>query len=91
MEMQIDDSENLGECSKPKELPTKKSSHVPWYLTIYTVFQTFKTTCFHRVEQYRPQTFDDITGNEDTVKRLSIFAQQGNLPNIILAVFIGFD
>ncbi|KAB0791224.1 hypothetical protein PPYR_03024 [Photinus pyralis] len=37
------------------------------------------------IEKYRPQTFADIVGNEDTIKRLSIFSQQGNVPNIIIA------
>ena len=37
------------------------------------------------VEKYRPLNLDDVVGNEDTVKRLKIIAQDGNLPNIILA------
>ncbi|XP_057326877.1 replication factor C subunit 2 [Microplitis mediator] len=37
------------------------------------------------IEKYRPQTFDDIIGNEDTVARLSVFAKHGNAPNIIIA------
>ena len=37
------------------------------------------------VEKYRPFNLDDVVGNEDTVKRLKIIAQDGNLPNIILA------
>ncbi|KAK5638059.1 hypothetical protein RI129_012354 [Pyrocoelia pectoralis] len=37
------------------------------------------------IEKYRPQSFEDIVGNEDTIKRLSIFSQQGNVPNIIIA------
>ncbi|XP_046744692.1 replication factor C subunit 2 [Diprion similis] len=37
------------------------------------------------VEKYRPQVFSDIVGNEDTVARLSVFAQNGNAPNIIIA------
>lgn len=38
-----------------------------------------------RIEKYRPQVFSDIVGNEDTVSRLSVFAQHGNCPNIIIA------
>lgn len=41
---------------------------------------------FFRIEKYRPQTFHEIVGNEDTVTRLSIFSKQGNVPNIIIAV-----
>ena len=37
------------------------------------------------IEKYRPQVFSDIVGNEDTVSRLSVFAQHGNCPNIIIA------
>ncbi|KAL3269310.1 hypothetical protein HHI36_008383 [Cryptolaemus montrouzieri] len=37
------------------------------------------------IEKYRPQTFEDIVGNEDTIHRLSIFSKKGNVPNIIVA------
>jgi len=37
------------------------------------------------IEKYRPKSFLDIMGNEENVSRLSIFAQEGNLPNIIIA------
>lgn len=43
-----------------------------------------------RIEKYRPQTFQEIVGNEDTTNRLSIIAKQGNLPNLIIAVTILF-
>lgn len=38
-----------------------------------------------RVEKYRPETFDEIVGNEGAISRLAIFAEKGNVPNIILA------
>lgn len=39
----------------------------------------------HRIEKYRPQKFEEIVGNEDTISRLAVFATQGNAPNIIIA------
>lgn len=41
-----------------------------------------------RIEKYRPTTFPEIVGNEETVARLEVFAKQGNVPNIIIAVSI---
>uniref|UniRef100_A0A0K8T2R4 Replication factor C subunit 2 n=1 Tax=Lygus hesperus TaxID=30085 RepID=A0A0K8T2R4_LYGHE len=37
------------------------------------------------IEKYRPQTFEEIVGNEDLVSRLEVFSQSGNTPNIIIA------
>lgn len=39
-----------------------------------------------RIEKYRPKTFSDIVGNEETVLRLEKFSASGNVPNIIIAV-----
>lgn len=39
-----------------------------------------------QVEKYRPHLIKDIVGNADAVDRLQVIAEEGNLPNIILAV-----
>lgn len=39
-----------------------------------------------RIEKYRPKSFTDIVGNEETVLRLEKFSSCGNVPNIIIAV-----
>jgi replication factor C subunit 2/4 len=37
------------------------------------------------LEKYRPRVMEDVVGNEDTVGRLQVLAQQGNMPNLILS------
>merc|ERR1712038_833494 len=37
------------------------------------------------IEKYRPTAFSEIVGNPETVSRLSVFAKDGNVPNIIIA------
>ena len=37
------------------------------------------------IEKYRPQTLQDVVGNEETVLRLQAIAVDGNLPNLILS------
>jgi replication factor C subunit 2/4 len=36
------------------------------------------------VERYRPETLEDVVGNEDTIVRLRAIAKDGNMPNLIL-------
>lgn len=40
------------------------------------------------VEKYRPLEIKDIVGNEETIQRLQIIAEEGNLPNIIISVLL---
>jgi len=37
------------------------------------------------VEKYRPQRIKDVVGNVDAVARLKVIAEEGNVPNLILA------
>jgi hypothetical protein len=38
------------------------------------------------VEKYRPIEIQDIVGNEETVSRLQVIAEEGNMPNLIITV-----
>jgi replication factor C subunit 2/4 len=38
------------------------------------------------VEKYRPQYLSDIVGNTETVERLKVIAEDGNMPHIIISV-----
>lgn len=40
----------------------------------------------NRVEKYRPVYLEDVVGNSETVERLKIIAQDGNMPHIIISV-----
>jgi replication factor C subunit 2/4 len=37
------------------------------------------------VEKFRPILLNDIVGNEETINRLKVFAEDGNLPNLIIS------
>eukprot|EP00743_Colponemidia_sp_Colp-15_P006626 GILK01007143.1.p1 GENE.GILK01007143.1~~GILK01007143.1.p1 ORF type:complete len:365 (+),score=39.53 GILK01007143.1:51-1097(+) len=37
------------------------------------------------VEKYRPKELKDIVGNEETIKRLEVIAEDGNMPNLIIS------
>lgn len=37
------------------------------------------------IEKYRPLVLADIVGNEETVKRLGVISQIGNMPNLIIS------
>nr|XP_022905396.1 replication factor C subunit 2-like [Onthophagus taurus]XP_022905407.1 replication factor C subunit 2-like [Onthophagus taurus] len=68
------------ESMEVEEIPGISSSKLS-----ETIEDKPKNTNIPWVEKYRPQTFQEIVGNEDTVSRLSIFSRQGNVPNVIIA------
>lgn len=37
------------------------------------------------MEKYRPLELTDVVGNEETVSRLQVIAQEGNMPHIIMS------
>ena len=37
------------------------------------------------VEKYRPRVLSDVVGNVETIERLKVIAQHGNMPNLIIA------
>ena len=41
-----------------------------------------------RIEKYRPKVLDDVVGNDDTIERLKIIAKKGNMPNMIISVWM---
>lgn len=56
----------------------------PSFYLCFTYFHYFYL--IFRIEKYRPKSFTDIVGNEETVLRLEKFSSCGNVPNIIIAV-----
>lgn len=40
---------------------------------------------FSQVEKYRPETLNDVVGNEETIQRLQVIAREGNMPNMIIS------
>lgn len=73
--MSDDDVTIIMEVDEPEPKSSKSTSSAPTKSNIHLPW----------IEKYRPQTFDDIVGNEDTVSRLAVFSRAGNAPNIIIA------
>uniref|UniRef100_A0A7S2RAW0 AAA+ ATPase domain-containing protein n=1 Tax=Rhizochromulina marina TaxID=1034831 RepID=A0A7S2RAW0_9STRA len=67
--MEIDERQDQG----AEERPTKRQAKMP---------STFEQPW---IEKYRPQSLQDVVGNEEAVSRLNAIAEMGNLPNIILS------
>ena len=71
-----------------------ESYEMPWYVTVDWNISSqivlgidHKTlTTSTRVEKYRPIVLDDVVGNSETVERLKVIAEDGNMPHIIISV-----
>jgi len=75
MSTKMQETIEVMDVDPPQPGPSKSSEDIPQ-----------KKACnLPWIEKYRPQTFQDIVGNEDTITRLSVFSKQGNVPNIIIA------
>ncbi|XP_046679926.1 replication factor C subunit 2-like [Homalodisca vitripennis] len=64
--------------------PTSTKQHQPSTSTS-TTKSSDKSQNLPWIEKYRPLTFDDIVGNEETVDRLANISRSGNTPHIIIA------
>ena len=69
------------DCSQCMQLVMTSSTFIfiKYFILIFCLF-----CC--RVEKYRPTRLPDVVGNQETITRLQVFAQQGNVPNVIIAV-----
>lgn len=77
--MQIDESPKKQEKGKEKQEKEVKP-------TTTTTKKSESPIGLPWVEKYRPIEIKDIVGNEETVSRLQVIAQEGNMPNIIITV-----
>jgi replication factor C subunit 2/4 len=77
----------MAEASKGKAPVTAKFNdaegyEMPWWVSPFKEWTV--TDC--RVEKYRPILLDDVVGNSETVERLKVIAEDGNVPHIIISV-----
>jgi replication factor C subunit 2/4 len=87
--------------AKASTSTSKDTKMLPWVSRGFTAnFEFYRsshmgsgynTNTFHdivltlQVEKYRPQKIKDIVGNTEAVSRLQVIAEEGNMPNMILA------
>lgn len=87
---QSSDTSNAPISGTSQTAKIKSDLNMPWSVYIFNVKTKFPLFSFSiimfRIEKYRPKTFTDIVGNEETVLRLEKFSSCGNVPNIIIAV-----
>ena len=56
-----------------------------WMEFCFSASKTESNNNLPWVEKYRPIYLDDIVGNEETINRLKVFGEDGNLPNLIIS------
>ena len=87
-------------ASSSKEEAKSKSYELPWVSCSYFRELTdggkgcsrrvrcgsSRSNKLLQVEKYRPTLISEIVGNKEATERLQVISEEGNMPNIILAV-----
>ena len=77
----------MAEASKGKAPATAKFNDAEGYEMPWSVCRLRqRNELTGRVEKYRPILLDDVVGNSETVERLKVIAEDGNVPHIIISV-----
>jgi replication factor C subunit 2/4 len=69
-----------GKAKAAQDSAASAGYELPWY--------SLGNHTNNRVEKYRPADLDDIVGNVETIERLKVIARDGNMPHIIISVYV---